>query len=321
MAAQVIAQILGVDFLPDGIPRCLFQQHENQRHAHIFAVECLTEIGGSGVVVHGHADFVHPGQGMEHAHLLFGQLHFFSGQHIAVLQPLILPGVVKPLPLNPGHVQNVQLGQGIFQGGDLLIGNVQLLENIKPHKARQLQLLGGNQHKFDAGIAAHGLNERVDGAAVFQVAAEADGQVIQVSHLPGDGQQVCQGLGGVVVHSVTGVDDRDACIAGGNIGRAGHGMANGHNVSVAAENLGGVRHALAFGGGGGAGLGEANHIAAQLQHGRLKAEAGAGGRLKKQGSQLLVLAGIPVVFGVGNDVFGSDNEAVDFRYGQIQNAD
>ena len=63
-ADLVIHPAVGVDGFPDRIGLGLFQQLQNQRHAHIFAVEGLAEIGGAGIVVHLHADLIDPGQGM-----------------------------------------------------------------------------------------------------------------------------------------------------------------------------------------------------------------------------------------------------------------
>ena len=124
----------------------------------------------------------------------------------------------------------------------------------------------------------------------------------------------------MIVAAVTGVDDGDAGRPGGNVGRALLGVAHGDDVGVAADHPGGVGHALALGGGGGTGFAEAQHRAAQLQHGGLEAQAGAGGRLKEQGGQLLVGASVPVVFGVGNDVLGGGDQLVQLVNAQFQDA-
>ncbi len=50
-------------------------------------------------------------------------------------------------------------------------------------------------------------------AAELQVAAQADGQVIQPSHAAADGHDVRQGLGGVLVAAVARIDHRDAGVA------------------------------------------------------------------------------------------------------------
>ena len=47
----------------------------------------------------------------------------------------------------------------------------------------------------------------MDGAAVFQVAADADGQIVQTAFFPNQSDKIGQGLGGVQVAAVAGVDD------------------------------------------------------------------------------------------------------------------
>ena len=160
----------------------------------------------------------------------------------------------------------------------------------------------------------------MDGAAVFQVAAQADGQIVQPSHFPGNGQKVCQGLGGMVVHPVSGVDNGYGGIPGGHEGRAVLGVANGHDVGVAGDDFRGICHALALGGGGGVGRGEAQHAAAQLQHGGLKAQSGTGGGLIEKGCQLFVFAAVPIFFRVGRNVLGGGDELVQLLYGKVQDA-
>ena len=159
----------------------------------------------------------------------------------------------------------------------------------------------------------------MDGAAEFQVAAEADGEVVQTALLPVDGQQVGEGLSGVVVATITGVDDGHLGHLSGGKGRALLGVAHGDDVGVAADGVDGVAHGLALGGGAGVGGREAQHAAAQCQHGGLKAQAGAGGGLEEQGGQLLVGAGVLVLGGVCNDVLGGGDQLVDLLHGQVDN--
>ena len=79
----------------------------------------------------------------------------------------------------------------------------------------------------------------------------------------------------------------------------------------------GVAHGLALGGGAGIGLGEAQHAAAQGQHGGLKAQPGPGGGLEEQGGQLLVGTGVLVFDGVCDDVLGGGDQLIDLLHGQI----
>ena len=257
---------------------------------------------------------------MQDAHLLLCQLHFLHVQHIAVLETLVLPGIVEPLPLDSRHVQHVKLGHGLLQRGGLRVGNALVFKDIVADKAGNLQFRRGNQHKANPLVTAHGFNQGMHGTTIFQIAADADGQIVQSAQLPGNGQNIRKGLGGVVVTAVTGIDDRDAGSPGGNVGRALLGVPHGDDIGVAADHPGGIGHALALGGGGGTGLAEAQHRTAQLHHSRFKAQSGTGGRLEKQGRQLLVGAFIPVGFRMGNDVLGGGDQLVQFFYTQFQNA-
>ena len=49
----------------------------------------------------------------------------------------------------------------------------------------------------------------MNGTSEFQIAAKANGKAIQTPLLPVDGQQVGEGLGGVLMTAVTGIDHRD----------------------------------------------------------------------------------------------------------------
>ena len=247
---------------------------------------------------------------MQDAHFSFRKFHFLGIEDVAVLEPLVFPWVVEALPLDAGHVQHVKLGHGFLQRGHFRVGDSLIFKNIIPNKTGNFQLFRGNQNKLNALVAAHGLDQGVDSPAVFQVAAQTDGEVIQPPHFPGNGQQVGKGLGGVIVAAVSGVDDGDGGRLTCHIGCALFGVAHGDDVCVAADNFGGVRHAFALGGGGRTGLAEADDASAQLQHRGLKAQAGAGGGLEEQRRQLLVSAPVPVVFRVGNDVLGGGDQFV-----------
>ena len=258
---------------------------------------------------------------MQDTHLLLSQSHLFGGQHIAVLQSGVLRKIVKPLLLDTGHIQHVQLGQAALQISGFLVGDVLGIQLIVAHILGQLQLLGGDEDEADATVAAHGGDEGVNGTAVLQVAAQTDGQIVQPAHLPGNGQQVRQGLGGMEMTAVTGVDDGNGGITGCHIGCTLFGMAHSDNIGIAADDFGGVGNALALGGGGGAGFAESDDAATQLQHSRLKAQAGTGGGFKEQGSQLLVGALVLVGFGIGYDITGSGDKIIQLFNGKIQNID
>ena len=124
----------------------------------------------------------------------------------------------------------------------------------------------------------------------------------------------------MVVSAVTGVDYGDGGSLRGHERSALFRMPHGDDVSVAAENLGGVGYAFALGSGGRAGLAEANDAAAQFQHGSFKAQAGTGGRLEEQSGQLFVGALVLVGFGMGNDIFCSGDDPIQLLNAQFQDA-
>ena len=75
----VIHPAIGVDGFPQGILLGFVQKLQNQRHAHQLAVVGLTEISGTGIIVHLDGDLVDAGQGMQHGHIFLGMLHLLSG--------------------------------------------------------------------------------------------------------------------------------------------------------------------------------------------------------------------------------------------------
>ena len=102
----------------------------------------------------------------------------------------------------------------------------------------------------------------MDGAAKLQIAAQTNGQIIQSAHAAADGHQVGQGLGGVLVAAITGVDHRNAGVAGGTQRCALLGVAHGNDIGIAGYHPDGVGYALALGGAGHVLAGEAQYMAA-----------------------------------------------------------
>ena len=81
----------------------------------------------------------------------------------------------------------VQLRHGFLQTAGLLVGDAVGLQHVLHDVVRHAQLFRADKHEPDVLAAGHGLDEGVHGAAEFQVAAQADGQVIQPSHAAADG--------------------------------------------------------------------------------------------------------------------------------------
>ena len=223
--------------------------------------------------------------------------------------------------MNAGHVQHIQLRHDLLQRGGLRIGDVLFLDVLLLDIAGQLQLLRGYKHKADAGVAAHGRDQRMHGTAELQVTAEAHRQIVHMAFFFVNGHQVRQRLGGVVVSAVAGVDDRHQRVHGRHQRRALLGVSHGDDIAVGADHPDGIRHALALGGGGAGGGGKAQHLSAQRQHGALKAQAGAGGGFKKQRCQNFSVALMGVCGRVGHNVAALLHQCVNLFYRELHNVD
>jgi hypothetical protein len=92
-----------------------------------------------------------------------------------------------------------------------------------------------------------------------------------------DGQEVRQRLRRVQVAAVARVDDRNGRVLTGDARCSLLGVTHDDDVSVAGHRTDGVGDALALGDRAGRRFGEADHVAAEAEHGGLKAETGAGG--------------------------------------------
>ena len=204
---------------------------------------------------------------MQNGQIPLGCPKLVWGEDIAVLQADIVILIEKPLPLHPGHVEDVQLGHSLLQRSGLLIVNAVFLQQVGTHTLRHTELLRGNEHKTNIRIPGHRTNQGMDRPAKFQVTAAANHQRIQSSLLPFDGQQIRQGLRGVVMSPVTGIDHRNRSLHGRHQRRTLLGMAHGYDIRKAAYRPRGIRHTFSLGGGRALGLMEPQHLSPQFIHG------------------------------------------------------
>ena len=254
---------------------------------------------------------------MQDAEILLCIHELFGREDVAVLQAQVILFVEEALALHAGHVENVKLGHDGLEIGRLLVGDVVLLERLGLHVAGELELFGGDEHDLDAGVAAQGADEGVNCTAELEVAAEADGQVVEAALFTVDGEQVGQRLRGVVVAAVARVDDGNLRVHGSDQRRAFLRVAHGNDVGIAAHGAHRVGNALALGGGRAACGPEAQHLATETEHRRLKAQARAGRGLKEERCEDLAVALVCVGLGVGDDVIGRGDHFVDLLGAQL----
>ena len=190
---------------------------------------------------------------------------------------------------------------------------------IKKHYPETEVLMGTST----AGIAHAAITAHLLGLPMGYVrsGAKDHGRQNQIEGKLEPGQKVGQRLRGVGMTAVTGVDDRNGSILRGNVGRPLLGVAHSHDVGIAGKNLSSICHALALRGGGATSIRKADHAAAQLQHCCLKAEAGTGRRLKKQGCQLFAVASLGILGRIFDDVMRCGDQPIQLLHRKIMNVD
>ena len=167
---------------------------------------------------------------------------------------------------------------------------------------------GGDEEELDALKLGQGLDEGVDGAAVFQIAAQAHRQPVHLAPQAGDGGEIGGGLSGVHVPAVAGVDHRHIGVQGGRLGRPLLGVAHDHHIGVAGYHLDGVLQGLPLGG-------------AHPQHGGLEGKVGAGGRLVEQAGHHPPPAGVHKISGVVHNLAAPLVQGIPLRPRQVSKVD
>ena len=143
---------------------------------------------------------------------------------------------------------------------------------------------------------AHGLQQRVDGPAVFQVPHHVDVDVVQTALGLPDGVEIEQGLGRMLVGSVTGIDDRHRGHFRGIARTAFERMPHDDEVYVVGHHLNSVLEAFSLTDTGVAGVRETDDSCAKTVDRRLKAQTGPGGRLEEDtGHHLVAEKGLRLV--------------------------
>ena len=189
------------------------------------------------------------------------------------------------------------------------------------HILGQPQLVGGDQHHPNPFVARHRLDKRMHRAAEFQIAAEADRQVIQPPLLALDRQQVGKCLRRMAVAAVPGIDDRDTGILRTDQRRPLLEMAHGDDVGEATNHPYRIGDRFALRHRRRSGVRKTDDAAAELQHGRSETQPRAGRRLVEERRKFFALAGFAVFGPVGDDVFRQGDDLPDLGDRQIRRVD
>ena len=258
---------------------------------------------------------------MQDGQVVLGVGQLVRRQDVGILQTQVVGFVEEAFSLDTGHVEDVEVRHRVLEGVSLLVLDVALVEDLGADMLRDLQLFRRDEDEFDVLIPGHGGDERMDGPAELEVSAAADDEVVETALFPGDGQEVGQGLGRMVMSAVARVDDRDVDVVRGHIGSALFRMAHRDDVGEALDGPRGIGHALAFGDGAVGGRGEPDDVAAQFDHGGLEAQTGAGRSLIEQRGDLLAVTLVRIDVRVLDDVPRGRDELIDLFPAQLQDID
>ena len=119
----------------------------------------------------------------------------------------------------------------------------------------------------------------------------------------------------------SGVDDRNAAVAGRAQRGALLGVAHGSNVCHTADHADGIRNRLTLACAGNTGIREAQYLTAQVQHGCLKRKAGTGARFVEKRCQTLARGNIFISGRIIVDTVGKVHQAERFFQRKIRRVD
>ena len=181
-----------------------------------------------------------------------------------------------PLPLNSEHHNDVDIRDGRFHiGGDL---GAQLL-------GVSGQQCGRSCHADLHSHLSHGLDSGTRHPAVADISHDGDLEIFQASQTLSDGEQVEEGLGGMLVGPVPRVNDRGLEAIGQDLGRPRDRVANDHHIrSHGLKGFPSIEEGLALGHRRN-GCGNVDDIGTEPFAGNLERGPRAGARLVKEVDQ------------------------------------
>ena len=158
-------------------------------------------------------------------------------------------------------------------------------------------------------------------SSVLEVAAEADGQTVELMLMTADGAEVGKCLRGMAVRAVARVDNGNGRILRRNVSRTREGMAHCDDVGIAGNYARGVRNALALRRGGVSARLKAENASAELEYCRLKGESGSCRGLEEKCCDLFAVARGRIFCGIGDNIVSGVKKRADFLDTQIKNID
>ena len=159
------------------------------------------------------------------------------------------------------------------------------------------------------------------GASIFQVAADADDAMVQITQFNPECNQVGQGLGGVKMPAVASVDHRTVCCLRSCQDRAFDRVAHSDDVYITADNFQGICKRFPLGNRAGLRVVKPDYISAKAEHCGLKGHFGAGRRFIEESSQDFSFSGFGISGRVLADLNGEVNNFFPLFPSQITEID
>ena len=226
------------------------------------------------VVVHIVGYLVHAGQRVQDLHVGPCLFQHRGPQDVHVLHAFIFHEVGEAFALYAGHIQYVGAGDDV--GVEVLVFHIAyvLFAAVGFVLLGHGQLLGCNEVEGRVEVA-HGHQQRVYGAAIFQVANQVDVQVVEPALRLVYAVEVEHRLRGVLVGTVSGVHHRHRRHLAGIAGRSFQIVAHDNHVGIVAHHHDGVFQRFAFGRAGHLGVSKSDDTGTEAVGSRFKREAGA----------------------------------------------
>ena len=133
-------------------------------------------------------DLVHPGEGMEDDHAGFGAFQKFGRDPVGGRVVCKSDRIGETFPLKPGHIQDIQLWNGLF---DMVVGdqfNADITE-ILFDVFGKIESVGSDRMETDIIVFCKGKREVVDSPSVPKISLESDVDVFD-SHRLVNGKEI-----------------------------------------------------------------------------------------------------------------------------------
>ena len=207
---------------------------------------------------------------MQDAQVGAGMFQHFVAQDIDILHTFVLHEVGEAFALHTGHVKDVRIGYYLFRKVGVLHKSDVVFAAVNLVLFRHFQFFGSDEMKGGVEVP-HGHQQGVYGAAVFQIAYQVDVQVLQRTLRLVDGVEVEHRLRGMLVGSVSGIDDGHCGYFAGIACGSFQVVAHYDDVGIVAYHLDGIFQCLAFGRAGSFGVAKADDTCTEPVGGGFKA--------------------------------------------------